>query len=41
MEGAARVVYLDKVTGERNWTYPRSDSLPTNAAEISDRPRVT
>ncbi|MGY1805900.1 LCP family protein [Blastococcus sp. SYSU D00669] len=34
MEGAASVVYLDSVTGERMWTYLRSDSLGQNAAEF-------
>jgi LCP family protein required for cell wall assembly len=36
MEGAASVVYLDTVTGERMWTYLRSDSLSQNAAEFAD-----
>ena len=35
MEGAASVVYLDAVTGERMWTYLRSDSLAQNSAEFS------
>src|SRR4051794_6217843 len=35
-EGAASVVYLDNVTGERMWTYLRSDSLSANADEFSD-----
>jgi LCP family protein required for cell wall assembly len=34
MEGAASVVYLDTVTGERMWAYLRSDSLSQNAAEF-------
>ena len=33
-EGAASVVYLDQVTGERMWAYLRSDSLSQNAAEF-------
>jgi LCP family protein required for cell wall assembly len=36
MEGPASVVYLDAVTGERMWTYLRSDSLGANAAEFGD-----
>ena len=36
MEGPASVVYLDTVTGERMWTYLRSDSLAQNAAEFTD-----
>jgi LCP family protein required for cell wall assembly len=36
MEGPASVVYLDMVTGERMWTYLRSDSLAQNADEFSD-----
>ena len=36
-EGAASVVYLDTVTGERMWTYLRSDSLAANAAEFDDQ----
>jgi LCP family protein required for cell wall assembly len=36
MEGAASVVYLDDVGGERMWTYLRSDSLAMNADEFSD-----
>ncbi len=35
-EGAASVVYLDTVTGERMWSYLRSDSLGANAAEFDD-----
>ncbi|SEP22700.1 LCP family protein [Trujillonella endophytica] len=35
-EGSASVVYLDTVTGERMWTYLRSDSLAANAAEFGD-----
>jgi LCP family protein required for cell wall assembly len=34
MEGAASVVYLDTVSGERMWAYLRSDSLAANAAEF-------
>src|SRR4051794_14458470 len=34
-EGAASVVYLDTVTGDRRWGYLRSDSLGQNAAEFS------
>jgi LCP family protein required for cell wall assembly len=33
-EGAASVVYLDTVTGERMWSYLRSDSLSQNAEEF-------
>jgi LCP family protein required for cell wall assembly len=36
MEGAASVVYLDQVTGERMWSYLRSDSLGQNSAEFAD-----
>jgi hypothetical protein len=36
MEGAASVVYLDMVSGERMWTYLRNDSLSQNAAEFAD-----
>ena len=36
MEGAASVVYLDKVTGERMWGYLRTDSLSQNADEFSE-----
>jgi LCP family protein required for cell wall assembly len=36
MEGAASVVYLDQVTGERMWGYLQSDSLSQNAAEFKD-----
>jgi LCP family protein required for cell wall assembly len=36
MEGPASVVYLDQVTGERMWTYLRSDSLSQNAGEFAD-----
>jgi LCP family protein required for cell wall assembly len=36
-EGAASVVYLDSVTGERMWTYLRSDSLGRNAEEFDDQ----
>jgi LCP family protein required for cell wall assembly len=35
-EGPASVVYLDTVTGERMWSYLRSDSLSQNAAEFAD-----
>ncbi|TFV75019.1 LytR family transcriptional regulator [Blastococcus sp. CT_GayMR19] len=35
MEGPASVVYLDNVTGERMWSYLRSDSLASNGAEFS------
>ncbi|RBY87400.1 LCP family protein [Blastococcus sp. TF02A-26] len=35
-EGAASVVYLDEVTGERMWAYLRSDSLAANAGEFGD-----
>ncbi len=35
-EGPASVVYLDRVTGERMWTYLRSDSLAANATEFGD-----
>ncbi|MCU1671266.1 MAG: Cell envelope-related transcriptional attenuator [Blastococcus sp.] len=34
-EGAASVVYLDMVTGERMWADLRNDSLSENAAEFS------
>jgi LCP family protein required for cell wall assembly len=37
MEGAASVVYLDPVTGERMWSYLRSDSLAQNAGEFTDQ----
>jgi LCP family protein required for cell wall assembly len=37
MEGAASVVYLDRVTGERMWSYLRSDSLGQNAEEFSQQ----
>ncbi|MGY1684748.1 LCP family protein [Geodermatophilus sp. SYSU D00867] len=33
-EGAASVVYLDEVTGERMWAYLRNDSLSQNAGEF-------
>jgi LCP family protein required for cell wall assembly len=33
-EGAASVVYLDNVLGERMWTYLQTDSLSQNAAEF-------
>jgi LCP family protein required for cell wall assembly len=35
MEGAASVVYLDEVSGERMWSYLRTDSLGQNADEFS------
>jgi LCP family protein required for cell wall assembly len=35
MEGAASVVYLDSVTGDRMWAYLRTDSLSQNVAEFS------
>jgi LCP family protein required for cell wall assembly len=37
MEGPASVVYLDQVSGDRMWTYLRSDSLAANAAEFADQ----
>jgi LCP family protein required for cell wall assembly len=37
MEGAASVVYLDTVSGDRMWKYLRNDSLAQNAAEFSDQ----
>jgi LCP family protein required for cell wall assembly len=37
MEGPASVVYLDSVTGERMWSYLRSDSLAANGAEFADQ----
>ncbi|UOY00216.1 LCP family protein [Blastococcus sp. PRF04-17] len=37
MEGPASVVYLDQVTGERMWSYLRTDSLAQNAAEFADQ----
>jgi LCP family protein required for cell wall assembly len=37
MEGPASVVYLDQVTGERMWSYLRTDSLGQNAAEFGDQ----
>jgi LCP family protein required for cell wall assembly len=36
MEGPASVVYLDTVSGERMWSYLRSDSLAQNATEFQD-----
>lgn len=36
-EGPASVVYLDMVTGERMWSYLRSDSLSQNAEEFSQQ----
>jgi LCP family protein required for cell wall assembly len=33
-EGAASVVYLDTVTGERMWSYLRTDSLSANTREF-------
>ncbi|MGY1709508.1 LCP family protein [Geodermatophilus sp. SYSU D00758] len=35
-EGAASVVYLDHVAGERMWEYLRNDSLSQNADEFAD-----
>jgi LCP family protein required for cell wall assembly len=37
MEGPASVVYLDNVTGERMWSYLRTDSLAANAAEFENQ----
>jgi LCP family protein required for cell wall assembly len=37
MEGAASVVYLDDVTGDRMWADLRNDSLSENAAEFSQQ----
>jgi hypothetical protein len=34
MEGPASVVYLDNVTGERMWSYLRTDSLWRNVADF-------
>jgi anionic cell wall polymer biosynthesis LytR-Cps2A-Psr (LCP) family protein len=34
MEGAASVVYLDTVSGERMWGYLRTDSLAQNVSEF-------
>jgi LCP family protein required for cell wall assembly len=36
-EGAASVVYLDQVSGERMWAYLHSDSLSQNAAEFANQ----
>jgi len=36
-EGAASVVYLDDVTGERTWTYLNSDSMVQNAVEFTSQ----
>jgi LCP family protein required for cell wall assembly len=36
-EGAASVVYLDDVAGERMWSYLQTDSLSQNAEEFSDQ----
>jgi LCP family protein required for cell wall assembly len=36
-EGAASVVYLDQVSGERMWSYLRSDSLGQNADEFAEQ----
>ncbi len=36
-EGAASVVYLDQVTGERMWSHLRSDSLAETAGEFGDQ----
>jgi anionic cell wall polymer biosynthesis LytR-Cps2A-Psr (LCP) family protein len=35
-EGPASVVYLDRVSGDRMWSYLRSDSLSLNVAEFGD-----
>ncbi len=42
-EGSASVVYLDRTTGERMWSYLGNDSLGQNAAEFADEalPAVT
>jgi len=37
MEGAASVVYLDNVAGDRMWADLRNDSLSENAAEFSEQ----
>jgi hypothetical protein len=37
MEGPSSVVYLDNVSGERMWSYLRSDSLAQNAGEFSQQ----
>jgi LCP family protein required for cell wall assembly len=37
MEGAASVVYLDMVSGQRLWTYLQRDSLAANAAEFKNQ----
>jgi hypothetical protein len=37
MEGAASVVYLDNVAGDRMWADLRNDSLSENAAEFSQQ----
>ncbi|TFV62802.1 UNVERIFIED_ORG: LytR family transcriptional regulator [Bacillus sp. AZ43] len=37
MEGAASVVYLDAVFGERMWTFLRGDSLAQNADEFAQQ----
>jgi LCP family protein required for cell wall assembly len=37
MEGAASVVYLDMVSGQRLWTYLQSDSLAANAGEFKNQ----
>lgn len=36
-EGAASVVYLDEVAGDRMWGYLRTDSLGQNAGEFTDQ----
>jgi hypothetical protein len=36
-EGAASVVYLDGVAGERMWGYLQTDSLSQNAEEFSSQ----
>jgi LCP family protein required for cell wall assembly len=37
MEGPASVVYLDQVSGDRMWSYLRSDSLAQNADEFENQ----
>jgi len=37
MEGAASVVYLDRVSDDRMWSYLRTDSLSQNAEEFSSQ----
>ena len=36
-EGAASVVYLDDVAGDRMWGYLQTDSLSQNAEEFADQ----